>query len=130
VIGFILFRKKSLVCKDALHKESTIHKYFRDSALVTSQKNRFPVSRLDDISSRLDARQIKNHPSIRRVFPPGPFTVSRSFCASFHPSGRLISPSERRPVIDQLQILIPSSNKGRLMQPSGRHGFPSRRSHT
>jgi hypothetical protein len=45
VIDFILFRTKSLICKDALHRESTIQKYFRDSALVTSQKNRFPVSR-------------------------------------------------------------------------------------
>jgi len=41
-------RTKSLVCKDALHRDSTIQKYFRDSALVTSQKNWFPVSRLDD----------------------------------------------------------------------------------
>jgi len=35
--------------------ESTIQKYFRDSALVTSQKNRFPVSRPDDVSSSPDA---------------------------------------------------------------------------
>jgi len=47
VIGLILFRTKSLVCKDALHRDSTIQKYFRDSTLVTSQKNRFPVSRPD-----------------------------------------------------------------------------------
>jgi hypothetical protein len=55
VIGFILCRTKSLVCKDAFHKESTIQKYFRDSALLTSQKNWFPVSRPDDVSSRPDA---------------------------------------------------------------------------
>jgi hypothetical protein len=30
-------------------------------------------------------------------------------------------------VIDQVQIFFPSSNKGRLMQPSGRRGFPSGR---
>jgi hypothetical protein len=47
-----------------------------------------------------------------------------------NPSGRLSSPSGRRPVIDQLQIFFPSSNKGRLMQPSGQHGFPSERAHS
>jgi hypothetical protein len=55
---------KSLVCKDALHRESTIQKYFRDSALVTSQKNRFPVSHPDDMSSRPDAH-LSTVPSVR-----------------------------------------------------------------
>jgi len=36
-----------------------------------------------------------------------------------HPSGRLSSSSGRLPVIDQLQIFFPSSNKGRLIQPFG-----------
>jgi len=39
-----------------------------------------------------------------------------------NPSGRLSSPPERRPVIDQLQIFFPSSNKGSLMQPFGQRG--------
>jgi hypothetical protein len=64
VIGFILFRTKSLVCKDAIHRESTIQKYFRDSALVTSQKNRFPVSHPDDVSSRSDAH-LSTVPAVR-----------------------------------------------------------------
>jgi len=40
VIGFILCRTKSLVCKDALHRESTIQKYFRRFCL---QVRRFLV---------------------------------------------------------------------------------------
>jgi hypothetical protein len=148
VIGFILFRTKTLVCKDALHRESIMQKYFRDSTLVTSYKNRFPISRpgdcaipsrrssvhcsirLDDMPYRPDARQTKHLLPRRRGLLSEPSTISRSFCASLHPSGRLSSPSGRCPVIDQLQIFFPSSNKGRLMQPSRRHGFPSGRAHT
>jgi len=101
------------------NRDSTIHKCFRKSALCTSQKNRFPVSRPDDraipsgcpsvhysirpddVPYRPEARQTKHHPFGRRVFPSGPFTVSRSFCSSLHPSGRLSSPSERPSVFDQ-----------------------------
>jgi hypothetical protein len=64
VIGFILFRTKSFVCKDAFHREYTIQKYFRDSALVTSQKNRFPVNRPDNVSSRPDAH-LSTVPSVQ-----------------------------------------------------------------
>jgi len=49
----------------------------------------------------LVARQTKHHPSGRRVFPSGPFTVSRSFCSSFHPYRRLSSPFRRPSVFDQ-----------------------------
>jgi hypothetical protein len=119
VIGLILFKTKSLVCKDALHRDSTIHKYFRDSALVTSQKNLFPLSRpddraipsgrpsihcsicSDDMPYRLDAQQIKHHLSKRCVFSSIPFTVSRSFCSSLHPSGCLSSPFGCLSVFDQ-----------------------------
>jgi hypothetical protein len=40
VIGFILCRTKSFVCKDALHRESTIQKHFRRFCL---QVKRFSV---------------------------------------------------------------------------------------
>jgi hypothetical protein len=69
-----------------------------DSALLTSQKNSVPYQ-------PSGPRQTKHHPSERRGFPPGPFTVSRSFFSSLDPSGRLSSPSKRLSVIDQLQIL-------------------------
>jgi hypothetical protein len=45
------------------------------------------------------------HLSGRRDFPSGCTTVSRSFCSSLNPSGRLSSHSGRLSVIDQLQIL-------------------------
>jgi hypothetical protein len=84
---------------------------------------RFPISCPDDVSSRSDAylstvpfvqttcltvrtpSQTNHHPSGRRSFPSGPFTISRSSCSSLHHSGRLSSPFGRLSVIDQLQIL-------------------------
>jgi hypothetical protein len=94
------------------NRDSTIYKCFRKSTLCTSQKNQFPVSCPNDratpsgrpsvhCSIRPDARQTKHHLSGRRVFPSGPFTVSRSFYSSLHPSGRLSSSSERPSVFDQ-----------------------------
>jgi hypothetical protein len=131
------------------NRDSAIQKYFRRFCTACKSEDfRFPVSRPDDraipsrrssvhcsihpddVPYRPDARQIKHHPSGRRVFPSGPFTVSRSFCASLHSSGRLSSPSKRRPVIDQLPIFFPKSFMGRLLQPSGRCEFPSGRAHT
>jgi hypothetical protein len=63
-----------LYVKNALHRDSTIQKYFRDSALVTSQKNRFPVSRPDDRAVGVRTR----------------------ICPLFHPSGRHTIPSGRQ----------------------------------
>jgi hypothetical protein len=101
------------------NRDSTIQKCLRKSALCTSQKNRFPVSHPDDcaipsecpfvhcsirpdnVPYCLDAWQTKHHPSGRRVFQFGPFTVSRSFCSSLHPSKRLNSPFGRLSVFDQ-----------------------------
>jgi hypothetical protein len=135
---------KSLVCKDAFHRDSTIQKCSRDYVLFTSQRFRFPASRPNDMSSRPDAHLSiapavqtkwhtirtpdtpKHHSSGRRGLPSGPSSASWSFCSSLHPFGRLSSPSGRLSVIE-LQIFFPSSNKGRLLQLSGRHGFPSGR---
>jgi hypothetical protein len=126
---------KSLVCKDDV---SQGFHYSDNSALVVSQEKPVPCqpsgrrtipsgrssvhisSHPDDVPYRLDTRQTKHHSSGRRGFPSGPFTISRSFCSSLHPFERLSSPSGRRSVIDQLQNFFPSSNKGRLIQPSGR----------
>jgi hypothetical protein len=133
---------KSLVCKDVFHRNSTIQKWSRDSALFTSQRIRFPASRPNNVSSRPDTHLSivptvrttchivrtpdtpKHHPSGRRGLPSGSSSASWSFCSSLHPFGRLSSPSGRLSMIE-LQIFFPSSNKGRLLQPSGRHGFPS-----
>jgi hypothetical protein len=45
--------------------------------------------------------------------PSGPHTISRSFCASLHPSGRFSSTSGRLSVLDQFQISFQVSRKGR-----------------
>jgi hypothetical protein len=115
---------KSLMCKDVVHRDSTCQSIFRR---VYTAKNiedfRFPVSRPDDVSSRLDAH-LSNAPFVRTTcssrpdarqtsiihpddvsFPSEPYTVSRSFCSSLHPSRPLSNPSGRPSMIDQLQIL-------------------------
>jgi len=134
------------MCKDAVKRESTCQSIFR--RLCTAKKIedfKFPVSRPDDVSSRPDAH-LSPVPSIRTTcssrsdarqtsiirpddvsFPSGPYTVSRSFCSSLHPSGPLSNPSGCPLVIDQLQILSKFSIWEDRFQPSGRCGFPSRR---
>jgi hypothetical protein len=49
--------------------------------------------RPDDVFILTGRQTDHHHPSGRRIFPSGPFTVSRSFCSSLHPSGPLSSPS-------------------------------------
>jgi hypothetical protein len=122
-----------LYVKMFFNRDSAIQKCSRDSTLFASQEKSVPCQlsgrraipfgrssvhssiRPDDVPYRPDTRQTKHHSSGRRGFPSRPSTVSRSFCSSLHSSVRLSSPSERRPVIDQLKIFFPSSNKGRLM---------------
>jgi len=114
---------KSLVCKDAVLQGIPLFRSVSEDS--GSQISRFPASRLDDVSSRSDVhlsivpsvrmmchtvltpRQTKHHTSGRRGFPFGPFTTSRSFCSSLHPSGCLNSSFGRLPMIDQLQIFFP-----------------------
>jgi len=43
----------------------------------------------------------------------GPHTVSRSFCASLHPSGRFSITSGRLPILDQFLISFQVPRKGR-----------------
>jgi hypothetical protein len=115
---------KSLMCKDAVKRDSTCQSIFR--RLCTAKKIedfRFPVSRPDNVSSRPDTH-LSTVPSVRTTcssrpdarqtsiihpddvsFPSGPYTVSRSFCSSLHPSGHLSSPSGRLLVLKQSQIL-------------------------
>jgi hypothetical protein len=106
------------------NKDSTIQKCFgRICIAYKSEDFRFPVSRPDgraipsrrssvhcsirpdDVPYRPDARQIKHHPSGRRGFLSGPFTVSRSFCSSLHPS------SAARPDALQYSIKLPILSK-------------------
>jgi hypothetical protein len=116
--------KKSFLCKDIENMDSTYQSIFR--RLCTAKKIeefKFPISSPDDraISSgrpsvnrsscpddvpyRPNARQTSIIRPDDVFLPSGPYTVSRSFCASLHTSGRLSSPSGRPSVIDQFQIL-------------------------
>jgi hypothetical protein len=110
---------KSLMCKDAVNKDFTCQSIFR--RLCTARKIedfRFPISRPDDVSSRSDAH-LSTVPSVRTTcssrpddrqtsiirpddvsFPSGPYTVSRSFCSSLHPSGPFSSLSRRLSVLE------------------------------
>jgi hypothetical protein len=108
-----------LFVKVLFNRDSTIQKCFRKSALRTSLKSRFLVNRPDDrairsrrpslhcsicpddVSYRPNALQTKHHPYGRRAFLSGPFTISRSFCSSLHPSRRLSSPSGHPSVFNQ-----------------------------
>jgi hypothetical protein len=108
---------KSLKCKDAVNMDSTIQS-------LQVKEFKFPVSRLDDrvipsgrpsvhcsiclddMSSRPDARQTSIIRPDEVFIPFEPHTVSRSFCASLHPSGCL-------PVLDQFLISFQVPRKGR-----------------
>jgi hypothetical protein len=135
------------MCKDVINKDSTCQSIFR--RLCTAKKIedfRFPVSRPDDMLSdrtpiypllHSSGRSVipsgrqtdQHHPSRRHIFPSRPFTISRSFCSSLHPSRPLNIPSGRPSVIDQLQILS-KFRYWKIDTSSERHGFPSGRTHT
>jgi hypothetical protein len=114
---------KSLVCKDVVLQWIPLFRRISEDSVYKSENIWFPVScpddraipsrrpsvycsiRQDDVPYRPDANQTKHHPSGRRAFSVRTSTVSRSYCSSLYPSGRLSSPSGRLSVIDQLQIL-------------------------
>jgi hypothetical protein len=108
---------KSLMCKDAVNRDSTCQSIFK--RLCTAKKIEdfsFPISRPNahlstvplvrtTCSSRPDTRQNSIIRPDDVSFPSGPYTVSRSFCSSLHPSGHLSSPSGCISVLEQSQIL-------------------------
>jgi hypothetical protein len=115
---------KSLKCKDAVNRDSTIQS-------LQVEEFKFPVSlpddrtipsgrpsvhcsiRPDDVSSRPDARQTSIIRPDEVFISSGPHTVSRSFCASLHPSGSFSITSGRLPVLDQFLISFQVPRKGR-----------------
>jgi hypothetical protein len=114
----------SLKCKDAVNKDSTIQslQVRRNSSSLSAVRTIEP-SRSDAHLSIVPSIRTTCHPvrtlrqtSIIRpdeVFiPSGPYTVSRSFCASLHPSGRSSSMSGRLPVFDQFLISFQFPIKG------------------
>jgi hypothetical protein len=111
------------LCKDAVKRDSTCQSIFR--RFYTAKKIedfRLPVSHSDDVSSRPDAHlstvpsvqtTCSSRPDARQTsiirpddvsFPSRPYTVSRSFCSSLHPSGHGSSPSGLLSVLEQSQI--------------------------
>jgi hypothetical protein len=136
---------KSLMCKDAVNRDSTCHSIFR--RLYTAKKIedfRFPVSRPDDVSSHPDAHLSTVPSSEQRVHPdrtPDRPASSVRMTYLFRPDPTLYReasiPACIRPNIsavypDAYQYsnslrFFPSSNKGKIDQPSGRCSIPSGR---
>jgi hypothetical protein len=128
---------KSLICKDAANRDSTVQSEVR----IISK---FPVSRLDDVSSRPDAH-LPTVPSVQTTclsvrtsdrqassiwttcfFRPDTYIVSRSFGASL----LCLDVSAARPDAYQFSngsLILSKFKKGKINQPSGRCGIPSRR---
>jgi hypothetical protein len=77
-----------------------------DRAIPFGRPSVYYSIRPDDVPYRPDASQTKHHPSRRHTFSVLTSIVSRSYCSSLYPSGRLSSPSGRLSVIDQIQILF------------------------
>jgi hypothetical protein len=128
---------KSLICKDAANRDSTVQSEVR-------RISKFPVSRLDNVSSRSDVH-LSTVPSVRTTylsvrtsdrqassvrttgfFRPDTYIVSRSFCA------RLLRPdvSAARPDAYQFSngsLILSKFKKGKINQPFERCGIPSGR---
>jgi hypothetical protein len=120
---------KSLICKDAAHRDSTVQSDVR-------RISKFPVSRPDDVSSRPDAhlsgqcvilfgRQTVQHlPSGRRASSVRTLHSIEKLLCQLAPSGRFSSMSGRLSVLERFTKALPSSKKGKINQPSGRCGIP------
>jgi hypothetical protein len=100
---------KSLKCKDAVNRDST----FRVPCQPSGRPYVHCSIRQDNVSSRPDARQTSIIRPDEVFILSGPHTVSRSFYASLHPSGRFSSTSGRLPVLDQFLIFFQFPRKGR-----------------
>jgi hypothetical protein len=129
------------VCKDAVNRDFLFIALSEDFAL---RRFRFSVSLSDDraipsgrpsdhcsispddVPYRPNAIQTKHHSSKRRALPSGPTTVLRRFyLACIRPDV-----SAARPDTSWYSTSLrffPSSDKGKIVQPSGRSGIPSRR---
>jgi hypothetical protein len=115
---------KSLMCKDAVNRDSTCQSIFRrlytakkiedfiflSAVWTTCHPVRTPIGPLFHSSGRRvhpDRTPDRPASSVRTtyLFRLDPYTVSRSFCSSLHPSGHLSSPSGRISVLEQSQVL-------------------------
>jgi len=134
-----VFGQNHLYVKDVVNRDSTWQSIFKTLHCEKLEDFRFPGNRLDEVSSRTDI-----HLSGRRVHPdemPERPVSSVWTMYLFRPDPTLYReasvPSCIRPDIsaarpDAYQYLnslrfFPSSNKGKIDQPSGRCGIPSGR---
>jgi hypothetical protein len=136
---------KSLMCKDVVNRDSTCQSIFR--RLCTAKKIedfRFPVSRPDDVLSHLDVH-LSTVPFVRTTCTSRPnarqTSIIRPDDVPFRPNPTLyreasipfcIRPNISAARLDASQYsnslrFLPSSNKGKIDQPSGRCGIPSGR---
>jgi hypothetical protein len=134
---YFVFGQNHLCVNDAAIRDSTFQSEVR-------RITKFPVSSLDDVSSRLDAH-LSIVPSVRMTchsvrtsnrqvssvrktcfFRPDTYIVSRSFCASLIHQ----DVSAARPDAYQFlngSLILSKFKKGKINQPSGRCGISSRR---
>jgi hypothetical protein len=149
VIGYILIGQNHLYVKMLFNRDSTIQKCLRRLCNVCKLKNSVPCqpsgrrvipsgrpavqssSRPEDVSYRPDAHQSKAS-FVRTTW----ISVQTFLCIEklrTAPACICLDDSVARPDHSQcsnkLQIFFPSSNKGRLNQPSRRRGFSSGRAH-
>jgi hypothetical protein len=105
--GFPLFR----VCKS---EEFTFPVSRPDDRAILPRRPTAPCAiRLDDVSSRPDARQTSIIRPDEVFISSGPYIVSRSFCTSLHPSRHFSITSGRLPELDQFLISFQVPRKGR-----------------
>jgi hypothetical protein len=87
-----------------------------DSTQFASQKIRFPASRPDHVSYRLNAHHSKaSSVWTTRTFSPNlPLCLEVLNCSSLHPSGRFSNTFGRLSVFDQLQDFFPKHRYGKI----------------
>jgi hypothetical protein len=122
---------KSLKCKDAVNRDSTIQSLQVRRIQVPCQSSGRPSVhcsiRPDDVSSRSDTRQTSIIRPDEVFILSGPHTVSRSFLCQLA-SVRMFQQHVRTPPSTRsVSDFFPSSKKGKINQPSRRCGIPSGR---
>jgi hypothetical protein len=128
VIGLILIEQNHLYLKMLFTGIPLFRSKSDDYALFYRSRK---IGSLTTVRMTSHSVRTPDRPSIIRPdnvdFRPDPPLYREASVPACNPSGRLSSSSGRRLVIDPLQIFFPSSNMGRLLQPSRRRGFPSGR---
>jgi hypothetical protein len=105
IISLILFGQNHLYVKDVVLQGIPLFRRVSEDSACKSENLRIPISCLDDRAIP-SGRPTDQASSVRTTYIyVRTITISRNYCSSLHPSGRLNSPSGRLSVIDQLQIL-------------------------